>query len=346
MSVGHARRLCPSLRVLSPHPTRVHQANCDLVHVVSRFTPAWESAQPGHLYLDLTGTTRLFGPACDTAMRIRRDIAQRYRLRGVAGIANSKLVSHVASTLVEPPQLCDVRPGSEEVFLAPLSVDMLPLGATSRKMILMLLDDLNLRTLGEIARTTLADLVLVFGRYANLLHAWARGVDPSLVLPPVKQPGIEATLNLGPGELDTHRLHGVLYGLLERICSDLRLQQRQCQKLTVRLQYCDGVEVEKYQLVNPGTFWEVDLVPYVVKLFDRCFQRRIRVRMLTLRAGHPQPLAEQLTLFADGSGSIWDSSARAYRLTLALDRIRVRFGHQSITWGKTHAAVCPSPRPF
>ena len=346
MSVAHARRLCPSLRVLSPRPTLVHQANCDLVNVVSRFTPAWESAQPGHLFLDLTGTSRLFGLSCDTAMRIRRDIAQQYRLRGVAGIGNSKLVSHIASTLVEPPQLCDVRPGSEEVFLAPLSVETLPLGVTSRTMILRLLDDLNLRTLGEIAHAALADLGVVFGRDANLLHAWARGVDPSRVLPPVKQPGVEATRNLGPGHLDTHRLSGLLYDLLEGICRDLRHQQRQCQKLTIRLQYCDGVEVEKSQLVNPGTFWEVDLVPYVARLFNRCFQRRVRVRSLTVRAGHPQPLAEQLTLFADGSDSIQDSSKRAYRLTLALDRIRARFGRRAIWWGKTHAAVYPSSRPL
>ena len=326
MSVSHARRLCPSLYLLSPHPARLRQANRTLVKVVSRFTPVWESVQPGHLYLDLTGTTRLFGLACDTAMRMRKEIAQEYRLMGVAGIGNSKLVSHIASTLVEPPHLCDVRPGSEEVFLAPLPIDTLPLGSTSRKMILKLLDDLNLRTLGEIARTKLADLLLVFGRHANLLHAWAHGVDPS--------------------RLDTHRLHGLLYGLLERLCSDLRHQQRQCHQLTIRLQYCDDVEVEKSQSVNPGTFWEVDLVQYVSKLFARCFQRRVRVRVLTLLAGHPLPLAEQLTLFAQECDPTLNSSTRPYRLTLALDQIRARFGSQAIWWGKTHAAVCPSSRPF
>lgn len=346
MSVAQARRLCPALRLLSPHPTRVRQAHHDLLNVVNRFTPVWESPQPGHLYLDLTGTTRLFGFACDTAMRIRQEIAQQYRLMGVAGIGNSKLVSHIASTLVEPPRLYDVRPGSEEVFLAPLPVDTLPLGTISRKTIFTLLNDLNLRTLGEIARTQLADLVLVFGRHANLLHAWARGVDPSLVLPPTKQPGVEATLNLGPGELDINRLHGLLYSLLEQICSDLRQQHYQCQQLTIRLQYCDNVEVEKSHPINPGTFWEVDLVPYVPKLFARCFQRRVRVRILTVRAMHQRPIDEQLTLFPQQADSSVTASTRAYRITLALDQIRARYGRRAIWWGKTHDAICPSPRPL
>ena len=346
MSVAQARRLCPSLRFLSPHPARLRHAHRDLLDVASRFTPVWESVQPGHLYLDLTGTTRLFGFACDTAMRIRQEIAHQYRLMGVAGIGNSKLVSHIASTLVEPPRLYDVRPGSEETFLAPLPVETLPLGVASRRTIVTLLDDLNLRTLGDIARTALADLVPVFGQQATLLHTWARGVDPSLVLPPTKQPGTEAVLDLGPGELNIDRLHGLLYSLLESVCHELRQQHCQCHQLTIRLQYCDDAEVEHAQLIHPPTCWETDLIPSASTLFARCFHRRVRIRLLTVRAMHHQPAVEQLSLFAQEPDSPVHGSTRASRLTLALDHIRIRFGRRAIRWGKTHAAVCPSPRSF
>jgi len=344
MTVARARRLCPSLHVVTSHPLQTRLANRHLLQVASRVTPVWESVQPGHLYLDLTGTTRLFGSVCDTAMRLQQEIAQRYRFMGVAGIGNSKLVSHIASTLVEPPRLYDVRPGSEEAFLAPLPIETLPFGVASRKMIITRLDELNLRTLGDIARTPLADLTLVLGRQATLLHAWARGMDSSRVLPPTKQPVIEATLNLGPGELDLNRLHGRLYDLLEQICYDLRQQRCLCHRLTIRLQYCDNVEVEKSQAISPGTWWEVDLLPYVATLFARSFQRRVRVRMLTVYAIHHRRAAEQLSLFAQETDPHMSSATRAYRLTLALDQIRTRLGRHAIWWGKTHAAVCASPR--
>ncbi|MDR4493530.1 MAG: hypothetical protein AB7P17_00045 [Nitrospirales bacterium] len=348
MSVAQARRLCPSLHVRSPRPDRIRQANRALLRVVERFTPIWESVQPGHFYLDLTGTTRLFGPACDTAMRMRQEIARQYRLSGMAGIGNSKLVSYMASTLVEPPQLCDIRSGSEEAFLAPLPVDTLPLTAASRKTILMRLDDVNVRTLGEIARIPLADLVPVLGQHATLLHAWARGIDPSRVLPPARQPGVEATLNLEPGELDSNRLPSLLYRLLEYICRELRRQQRQCHELTIRLQYGDNVEVEHSQPVHPGTLWEVDLMPCVSRLFVRCFRRRIRVRTLTVRAGHPLPVAEQLTLFGWDNQASSMASRPACRLALAMDTLRVRFGHGVIGWGKAQpdAGVRSSSRTF
>ena len=80
----------------------------------------WEDIRPGHLYLDLTGTRRLFGPIVDTAMRLERDVKQRHALPGVAGVATNKFVSRLAATLIVPIQLCDVRPGAEVSFVAPV----------------------------------------------------------------------------------------------------------------------------------------------------------------------------------------------------------------------------------
>lgn len=67
MLLEHARRLCPALHVFSPNPTRVRQAECSLLRVVSHYAPVWEPAQPGSFLMDLTGTGRLFGSASDVA---------------------------------------------------------------------------------------------------------------------------------------------------------------------------------------------------------------------------------------------------------------------------------------
>ena len=70
------------------------------------------------MFLDLTGTSRLFGPACDTAARIEREMARQNGLAGVVGVANTKLVSGIAGKLIAPLQLCEVRSGAEQAFLA------------------------------------------------------------------------------------------------------------------------------------------------------------------------------------------------------------------------------------
>ena len=162
MSLDYARRLCPTLRVLPTNPLRVQVAQQGLLEVIGRFAPVWEALRPGHVFLDLTGTTRLLGPVVDAAARIEREVVHRYDLPGAMGIGSNKLVSRVAAAVMQPPQLCDVRAGSEGIFFSPLPVTVLPgLGRSSAK-VLMLLQDLNLRTLGEIAEIPLPQLAVAF----------------------------------------------------------------------------------------------------------------------------------------------------------------------------------------
>ena len=62
MPLEHAKRLCPSLHVLSPNPNRVRQANQSrCCSVVSRYAPVWEPFHAGSFVMDLTGTTGCSG---------------------------------------------------------------------------------------------------------------------------------------------------------------------------------------------------------------------------------------------------------------------------------------------
>ena len=135
------------------HPSRRGSSASSAHH--GQYAPVWEPVGPGHVFLDLTGTQRLFGPAVDTAIRIEREIIRREQLTGVLGVGTNKLVSRVATTLVQPPQLCEVRPGLEPTFMAPLSILSLHnVNSTLPDLSLSILEDLNLQTLGQIARHT------------------------------------------------------------------------------------------------------------------------------------------------------------------------------------------------
>ena len=78
MQIAHAKRLCPTLTLTPPNPPAIRKATASINHVVARYAPVWEPASPGHIFLDLTGTTRLLGRACDTAAKIEKEIAERF----------------------------------------------------------------------------------------------------------------------------------------------------------------------------------------------------------------------------------------------------------------------------
>ncbi len=344
MLVSDARRLCPALQLLPPDPDRVRQASRRLFDVAARFAPVWEPRRPGHVFLDLSGTTRLFGLASDTAARIEREVARRDGLAGVVGVANTKLVSRIAAKLVAPLQLCEVRPGSERTFLAPLPVTTLPgLGRFPKSAVLATLEDLNVATFGELAEVQRRHLELVFGHQGLFLHDWAQGVDPSPVLPVPQRSRLETSLNVEPDELDEGRLLGMLYALLERLCRKLRKQQRICRGLTLSLRHSDHVAMTGRQTLPSGTHWEAELFPPLQVLFRRCFRRRVRIRSMTLGLEALVPVEGQLLLFPEETRLL-----RPRRLALALDRLRTRFGETAIWFGCTahnihHNFPLPSP---
>ncbi|MGQ0809690.1 MAG: DNA polymerase Y family protein [Nitrospiraceae bacterium] len=337
MSVASARRLCPSLRILAPDPIRLRTAHRQLQHLIGRFSPVWEPVHPGALYLDLTGTARLFGPPVDTAVQIEREVNNRHGLAGIIGIAGNKLVSHLAAaTLEQPPHIRDIHPGSEPGFLAPLPATLLPgLTRACDSRIRTILEDLNLRTLGTIAEIPLPHLELAVGPVAALLHDWSLGIDHSPVLPRVEQPAIECSLSLEPDDIEDGRLLGHVYGLLEHVCRELRRQQRTCRRLVLTATQSDRYETSKHSWLPAATYWESDLFPVLQTLFFRCFERRVRLRSLAIRAECLSPPTEQLSLFDLQLSEEQVRGARQQRLSLVLDQARARFGDQTIAWGRT-----------
>ncbi len=334
MSVDVARRICPGLRLIPPDASRLQEAHRELERRIMPVAPVWESIRPGSLFLDLTGTDRLFGPPIDTAMRIGRELTRQQGWPSAIGLAGSKLVSQLAATTLErPPHVLQIHPGSEQPFLAPLPATVLPgLQRAQASHVSRRLDDLNLQTLGAIAAVSRDQLEAVFGAAAGWLHDWALGIDASPVHPPILQPAIEESLQLDPDEVDDHLVLGRLYGLLERVCMRLRHQGRVCRRLQLTVRHSDHHERTVRLPLPRGTYWEADLDPLLTRLFFRCARRRVRLRRLALRADRLEPPAEQLSLFDETAAP---AEPAAHRLSRALEAVRMKFGEHALWWGRT-----------
>jgi DNA polymerase IV len=339
LQADQARRRCPSLRLVPPNPTRVAQAHHALVSCMIPIAPVWESFRPGHFYLDLTGTTRLFGATCDTTMRLERDVTSRLGLQAVAGIGTNKLVAQMASSILTPPQLCDVRAGSEQDFLSPLSVSILPgLQGPGGSALHTRLTDLNLQTIGDVSDVSLEALEAVCGRWGHRLYQWARGIDFLPVVAPEASLSLTHSYLFEPDTIDQDRLLGGLSCLLDSLCHDLRRRQRLCHRLRLTLLSSDQLTVHHSSVLSTPTHWEVDMFPSAQTLFRRCFQRRVRVRSLTIRSNSFRPPPEQLSLFPSHAQEEPQALPRPHRLALALDRLHTRFGMKVIQWGRSHLA--------
>jgi DNA polymerase-4 len=326
MRLWQALQICPALRVIATDTHRLFLGQKLLQENIKCFSPVYELANQGEFYLDLTGTGRLFGDAATTALRIKNRIL-RLGIQGAMGLAANKLVSNVAAKFLEPQSIYDVKPGNEKSFLSPLPVNCLPglsrLFGPKSKEALTRLEELCLKLNGDVAEVATHELELVFGSKAQLLKQWSVGIDPSPVWRDSAMPLFEIFHTLGKDEIDDAILLNICYQLLERLCSNMRTQNRWLKEITLVLQYSDGREIRTRNKFVTASRAESTIYPALQNLF-LSVNRRVRIRRIGL-IGHPSKIElAQIELFDR------DSLNRAESLSAALDSIRDRYGDELI----------------
>lgn len=326
MPLVKAIELCPDLTVINPDPGLVEKASRELCRIAAWYTPLWEPARPGHIYLDLTGTGRLWGRAKDAAQRVRREIKDRLCLPGTAGVAGNKMVSGIASRIVSPETILDVPHGNESTFMAPLPVGMLPgIGRFRRS---LLLEELDIIRVGDLAALDMPTLAILFGRQASVIHQRALGIDPTPVYPLSKELMIGEERTLHEDENDDHKLLGTLFALVERCARRLREKALFPRKAGLLIRYADQVEVRRQCSINHPGFWDFELYGPMKGLFFKAYTRRVRIRFIRIWFWDLLLPSRQLSLFGIPSSG----PRKKIRLIQALDRIRDRYGQEAVRY--------------
>ena len=326
--VFKGRQLCSSLVVLPPNPRLVSSGSRALVKITREYSPLWEPVSPGQVFLDLTGSRRMFGPGRDAALHLGRELGERLSLTGSVGVSDNKLISRIASGYLEEPGVYDVVRGDEEGFIAPLPVSVLPGIGTHREQIL--LSDLNLRLVGEVAALTIPQLSLPFGPFAHLLHQRARGIDPSPVLPPRRTPDIQEETYLPVEENNDHILTAHLYRMAEGCGARLRRTVRYAASLTLSISFADGVNSKASKPLSPPSNGDLSIFTVAHELFSRACEKRVKVRWMKLRCGRLTAERQQLELFEMEQNGFSGKEG----LQAAMDSVRERYGMEAVRWGR------------
>jgi DNA polymerase-4 len=334
MALPRALRCCPDAAVLPPHPDRYERAMAALLRHALPYSPLIEMTDyKGHLFIDATGTGRLFGPPPDLAARIRRAVRNDMGVDPIWSVAANKLVAKAATRTVKPSGESIVRPGDEAAFLAPLPIHLIPgIEADDLKR----LGEFNLTRTGQICRLTLAQLAMVFERRAQNLYEAVRGIDPSPVCPVGRKPPvIRVEHTFGNDTHEVPAVESILYRLVEQAGGTLRRQRLAARRVGIFLDHSDGGRVVRQARLKPASANDFRLFAAAQSALYRAWVRRVRIRNLRLVCDRLTFPPAQRELFAD------DAAARQYRqetLVAAIDAIRRRFGHDAVRVGRTLAA--------
>jgi len=333
MALRRAVRLCQDAKILPPHPDRYEHAMRSLLKQTLPYSPLIETGEAdGHLFMDVSGTTRLFGPPADVAWRLRGQVKNDLGLDPIWSVAPNKLVAKVATRLVKPDGEYIVGAGEEESLLAPLPISLVP---GIERDDLLRLREFNLTRVSQFTVLSLEQLQIPFGARALFLYQTARGIDPSPVLAVgQKPPKVIADHEFGNDTNDRSSLESILYRLVEQIGDRLRRRRRAARRVAVILDYSDGMRCARQLAARPATANDLTLFQLARRTLLLAWTRRVRIRHVRLICDRLIFPPAQLELFADEQ----KTSKKRDNLIVAIDSIRNRFGNEVVQVGRTMAA--------
>jgi DNA polymerase-4 len=230
-----ALQRCPNLIVL---PTRfdVYRREAGIIRgILHRFTSLVEPLSLDEAYLDVTAHPGAPGPL---AQVIRDMIFQKTKLTASAGVGPNKLIAKIASAMNKPNGQIEVAPEKVPAFMEKLSVrEIWGIGEKSERK----LQELGVKTCGELQRFSRVELVDLFGKFGLELYELCRGIDNRPVEPdrPRKSLSTEETFALDLTALE--QCEEKLEELFQDLMADLAQKEstRAIAKIFVKLKFND-----------------------------------------------------------------------------------------------------------
>lgn len=321
-----AVRLCPEGIVLPVRLGRYKEVSDQIFEIFRRYTPLVEPLSLDEAFLDVTASLKLFGPAEEIALRIKKEVLAEVGLTVSAGVGPSKLVAKIASDLNKPNGLVVVPEGKVREFLDPLPIEKLwGVGRVTQKDLALL----QVRTIGDLRRLPKDLLRRRFGLQGLQLYFLSRGLDDREVQPEreVKSLGREETF--AEDITDPAQAARVVLDLSQKVARRLRRYGKTGRTVTLKVTYQDFTHITRSQTLKTPTDDHRRIYQAARELLAKTEAGRRPIRLLGLYLSQlVHPGTGQLSLFDPPP-----SGDKSRRLHQALDRIEERFGEKAIRPG-------------
>ncbi|MBN1879433.1 hypothetical protein JW823_04920 [bacterium] len=313
LTMAQAKRLCPDAAMVQIDWDFIQRLSSALYMLVSRYSPLVESVGSDAFFLDYSGCHRLFGQATDFASRLREEISDRIRINVSVGLATDKAVSAVACRAAKMGKLESVASGREQDFLNSCPLQWLPGIDTHRSDYFA---ELGVRTIGELSRIPIEIMEHIMGSEGRILARRARGIEGSRVHPMQHSDMPAARAEFREDIIDPDKILTRLAILASDLGECLRRRRQASRYLVLRIGYSDFRIARLQMALTPPSNRDPEIFRCAREAFIRLYQRRVRIREVSIHAHHLTGHAAELPFGAAERRNRWD------RTLTAVDRIR------------------------
>lgn len=319
MPVRMALRLCPEARVIKGDMEMYSRLSHTVTQIIEEKAPVVEKASIDEHYLDISGMDKFFG-AYRWTEELTGYISRNTGLPISFALSVNKTVAKIGTgeakssgTGKKEIQADMVRP-----FLNPLSVRKIPgVGDAS----FQLLSRIGIRQIHTLADMPVEVLRQMIGKNGTDLWKKANGIDNTPVEPYTERKSISTEHTFGTDTIDIPMLKGLISGMVEKLAYELRSGQWLTSTVVLKIRYAN-FDTETRQCRVPYTSADHVLLKTALELFDKHYNRRMRIRLIGVRFTGLVRGSLQINLFEDTQEMV--------SLYQAMDRIKDRFGYEKV----------------
>ncbi len=329
--IFEAKRKCPELVMLPPLYSEYRKYSEKAHEIYSRYTDLIEPFGIDECWLDVTGSTMLFGSGEEIAEKIRRDIKREFGLTVSIGISFNKVFAKLGSDMKKPDAVTLITRENfkEKVWPLPIS-DLLFVGKSTYEK----LHSIGITTIGDITLCDDKTLTRLLGKNGVELKKYALGLDNSPVTPiteETKPKSIGKSTTTGKDFINNEQVWTAFLGFAEDICESLRKHNLYAFGVQVHIRTASLSVKEFSKTFESGTNSALPLAKRGIELFKENYHFSEPLRSVGLRAISlkPDTTAEQIDIFGEST-----KNTEIEKIEDSLWDVRKKFGNDAVKRGR------------
>ncbi|HAL63499.1 MAG TPA: DNA polymerase IV [Clostridiales bacterium] len=324
--IWQALKKCPDLVIVPPRHRLYMEYSKRINEMYADFTDLVEKFSIDESWLDVTGSTKLFGSGKEIADTIRKRVKKELGITVSVGVSFNKIFAKLGSDYKKPDATTVILRDNYKEILYPLPVsDMIFIGKSAREK----LYNSNIRTIGDLANAKDTFIEKLLGKTGLVILGYARGEDNSPVMPIGYEREIKS---IGKGLTFSRNLLGIedvkkgLSVLCEYIAFKMREKELKCTVVTVHIKDTELKTISRQKHLDKPTYLEKEIFGAAEELIVSNWNMNKPIRMITVTGSGmiSAEMGEQISLFDD------EKEKKEEKLELAIDKIRKAYGKGSI----------------
>lgn len=326
-AIWQAQKKCPDLVVVAPQYDKYVYYSNKVRQIYSRYTDRIEPFGIDECWLDVTGSTRLFGSPEKIAYDIKETVKKEIGLTISVGVSFTKVFAKLGSDLKKPDAVTVISPENfkEKIWNLPAS-EMLYVG----RRVAARLAVLNIHTIGELALADRSLLRAHFGIVGDKMADSANGLDNEEVK---RADEVRVPKSVGHGTTAARDVKNfgeakaIVYALSEMVATRLRKYGLDAGCVSVGIRQANMQSFTRQATLTSPTHDSGEIAKAALEIIEKNYNFKIPARTISVYTSKLSPVGEnlQITLFDDEK-----TDEKRDNLLKTIDGIREKYGYNTV----------------